>query len=66
MKISGFKDVRVSSGHEPVVILSQADFESLRGTAYLKRSPTNARRLIDVKERLEASEGTERGLTDTD
>ena len=32
------------AGHEPVVIVSLADFESLRETAYLMRSPANARR----------------------
>ncbi|AUM18668.1 type II toxin-antitoxin system prevent-host-death family antitoxin [Rhodococcus ruber] len=45
------------SGHEPVVIVSLADFESLRETAYLTRSPANARRLLDAMERLEAGEG---------
>ncbi|UIR35511.1 type II toxin-antitoxin system prevent-host-death family antitoxin [Rhodococcus sp. DMF-1] len=44
------------SGHEPVVIVSLADFESLRETAYLTRSPANARRLLDAMERLEAGE----------
>ncbi len=36
------------AGHEPVVIVSLADFESLRETAYLMRSPANARRLLDA------------------
>jgi antitoxin YefM len=54
------------AGHEPVVIVSLADFESLRETAYLMRSPANARRLLDAMERLEAGEGTERDLTDLD
>ncbi|CDZ91470.1 type II toxin-antitoxin system prevent-host-death family antitoxin [Rhodococcus ruber] len=45
------------SGREPVVIVSLADFESLRETAYLTRSPANARRLLDAMERLEAGEG---------
>lgn len=35
------------AGHEPVVIVSLADYESLRETAYLLRSPANARRLLD-------------------
>ncbi|HEY2273548.1 MAG TPA: type II toxin-antitoxin system prevent-host-death family antitoxin, partial [Jatrophihabitantaceae bacterium] len=42
------------AGHEPVVIVSLADFESLRETAYLMRSPANARRLLDAMERLES------------
>jgi antitoxin YefM len=54
------------AGHEPVVIVSLADFESLRETAYLMRSPANARRLLDAMERLEAGEGTEHDLTDLD
>jgi len=45
------------AGHEPVVIVSLADFESLRETAYLMRSPANARRLLDAMERLGSGEG---------
>lgn len=45
------------AGHEPVVIVSLADFESLRETAYLMRSPANARRLLDAMERLESGAG---------
>jgi antitoxin YefM len=45
------------SGHESVVIVSLADYESLRETAYLMRSPANARRLLDAMERLEAGRG---------
>lgn len=54
------------SGHEPVVIVSLADFESLRETAYLMRSPANARRLLDAMERLEAGEGQVHELIDGD
>lgn len=53
------------AGHEPVVIVSLADFESLRETAYLMRSPENARRLLDAMERLEAGEGEEHSLLET-
>lgn len=53
------------AGHEPVVIVSLADFESLRETAYLMRSPANARRLLDAMERLEAGDGVERELLDS-
>lgn len=52
------------AGHDPVVIVSLADFESLRETAYLMRSPANARRLLDAMERLEAGEGDVRELND--
>lgn len=54
------------SGHESVVIVSLADFESLRETAYLMRSPANARRLLDAMERLEAGEGEVHQLIDGD
>lgn len=52
------------AGREPAVIVSLADFESLRETAYLMRSPANARRLIDAMERLEAGAGEEHDLAD--
>ncbi|MBO9524301.1 MAG: type II toxin-antitoxin system prevent-host-death family antitoxin [Nocardioidaceae bacterium] len=52
------------AGHEPVVIVSLADFESLRETAYLMRSPENARRLLDAMERLESGGGTPHELAD--
>lgn len=54
------------AGHDPVVILSLADFESLRETAYLMRSPANARRLLDAMERLEAGDGVQHNLIDVD
>ncbi len=54
------------AGHEPVVIMSLEDFESLRETAYLMRSPANARRLLDAMERLEAGHGQQHDLVDAD
>jgi len=54
------------AGHEPVVIVSLADYESLRETAYLMRSPANARRLLDAMERLEAGRGAAHDLIETD
>ena len=54
------------AGHDPVVIVSLADFESLRETAYLMRSPANARRLLDAMERLEAGKGEAHDLVDAD
>jgi len=54
------------AGHEPAVIVSLQDFESLRETAYLMRSPTNARRLLDAMERLEAGDGQPHDLVDAD
>jgi antitoxin YefM len=49
-----------------VVIVSLADFESLREAAYLMRSPANARRLLDAMERLEAGKGEAHDLVDAD
>lgn len=54
------------AGHEPVVMVSLDDYESLRETAHLMRSPANARRLLDAMERLEAGRGTPRDLLDAD
>lgn len=54
------------AGHEPVVMVSLADFESLRETAYLMRSPANARRLLDAMERLEDVRGEQHDLVDAD
>ena len=54
------------AGHEPVVIVSLEDYESLRETAYLMRSPANARRLLDAMERLEAGRGEPHDMIDAD
>jgi len=50
------------AGRDPVVIVALDDYESLKETAYLLRSPANARRLLGSIERLEAGKGTERTL----
>lgn len=52
------------AGHEPVVIVSLADYESLRETAYLMRSPANARRLLDSIDRLEHGGGSPHDLVE--
>ena len=54
------------AGHEPVVVVSLEDYESLKETAYLMRSPANARRLLDAMERLEAGRGVALDLVETD
>jgi antitoxin YefM len=54
------------AGHDPVVIVALDEFESLRETAHLMRSPTNARRLLDAMERLEAGAGDSHDLLPTD
>ncbi len=52
------------AGHEPVVIVSLDDYESLKEAAYLLRSPANARRLIASIERLEEGHGASHDLTE--
>jgi antitoxin YefM len=54
------------AGHPSVVIMSLDDFESLKETAYLMRSPANARRLLDAMERLEGGDGEVHDLLDDD
>ncbi len=64
---------RVCNDHEPliitrngseqsVVMLSLDDFKSLEETAYLLRSPANARRLLAAMQDLEAGKGKARKL----
>ncbi|WP_137725805.1 type II toxin-antitoxin system Phd/YefM family antitoxin [Prescottella subtropica] len=50
------------AGHEPVVMVALDDYESLKETAYLLRSPANARRLLASIDRLEHGGGTTRDL----
>lgn len=52
------------AGHEPVVMVSLDDYESLKETAYLLRSPENARRLITAIERLESGGGAHHELAE--
>lgn len=48
------------AGHEPVVVVSLDEYESLKETAYLLKSPANARRILASIEQLENGEGTQR------
>ncbi len=48
----------------PVIMMSLDDYEALEETAYLLRSPKNARRLLESIAQLEAGKGTERELAD--
>jgi antitoxin YefM len=45
-----------------VVMISLEDYQALEETAYLLRSPKNARRLLESIAELEAGRGTEREL----
>jgi antitoxin YefM len=63
---------QVCENHDPVVItrrrdqavvmMALEDFEALEETAYLLRSPRNARRLREAVEELRAGKGKERKL----
>nr|VFJ57285.1 MAG: antitoxin YefM [Candidatus Kentron sp. FW] len=46
----------------PVVMISLEDYRAMEETAYLLRSPANARRLLASIAELEAGKGTERAL----
>lgn len=64
----------VCADHDPVIItrnrdqavvmMSLEDFESLEETAYLLRSPANARRLLDSVAELKGNQGVSRSLAD--
>jgi antitoxin YefM len=65
---------RVCNDHEPlivtrngqpsVVMLSLEDYQALEETAYLLRSPANARRLLAAVQQLSAGQGQERELAE--
>lgn len=50
------------NGEQSVVMLSLDDFKSLEETAYLLRSPANAKRLLAAVEALQTGKGKERKL----
>ena len=50
------------NGEQSVVMVSLEDFKSLEETAYLLRSPANAKRLLAAVEGLAAGKGKERKL----
>ena len=52
------------AGHDPVVIVSLADYESLKETAYLLQNPANARRVLASIKRLESGRGKARKIAE--
>jgi antitoxin YefM len=52
------------AGHEPVVMVSLDDYQALKETAYLLRSPENARRMLVAIDRLENGGGVVRDLAE--
>ena len=65
---------RVCADHAPIIVTRKAsssvvmisleDYEALEETAYLLRSPKNARRLLEAIGELEAGGGTARALAE--
>ena len=51
------------NGEQAVVMLSLEDYKALEETAYLLRTPANAKRLLSAVAQLNASKGTERELS---
>ncbi|MBS0475860.1 MAG: type II toxin-antitoxin system prevent-host-death family antitoxin [Proteobacteria bacterium] len=51
------------NGEQSVVMLSLEDYKALEETAYLLRTPANARRLLSAVTQLNAGKGVERELT---
>ena len=51
------------NGEQSVVMLSLEDFKALEETAYLLRTPANAKRLLSAIAQLNAGSGVERKLT---
>lgn len=54
--------VEITSKRGNVVLMSVDDYEAWQETAYLFRSPANARRLLDAADALERGEGEEHPL----
>ena len=49
---------------QAVVMMSLEDYQALAETAYLLRSPKNARRLLESMAQLESGQGAERALSE--
>lgn len=52
------------NGEQSVVLLSLEDYQALQETAYLLRSPANAKRLLSATAQLLAGKGVEQELSD--
>ena len=50
------------NGEQSVVMLSLEDYKALEETAYLLRTPANAKRLLSATAQLTAGKGVEREL----
>ena len=52
------------NGQQSVVMLSLEDYSALEETAYLLRSPANAKRLLSSIDQLNRGQGTEQRLVE--
>ncbi len=52
------------NGEQSVVMLSLEDYKALEETAYLLRTPANAKRLLSATAQLGAGKGSERELAE--
>lgn len=57
-------EVEITSKRGSAVLMSKSEYDALLETAYLLRSPKNARRLIDALESARAGNVAERELID--
>lgn len=62
-----FEEVVITrAGHEPAVVISLREYESLKETAYLLGNPANARHLEQSIAQLRAGEAEPHDLIDAD
>lgn len=54
------------AGHEEVVMVPLREYESMRETLYLMRSPANRRHITEAIRQLEAGHGTRHELIEDD
>lgn len=54
------------AGHEPVVMIALSEYESMKESAYLMRSPANARHILNSIAELEQGRGEVHELIDPD
>ena len=52
------------NGEQSVVMLSLEDYKALEETAYLLRTPVNAKRLLSAAAQLNVGKGVERNLSE--
>ncbi len=56
--------IRRLKSKSPVVMISLEDYQSMEETAYLLRSPVNARNLLESIEELDSGKGVKRELAE--